>query len=80
MSSAIPRLLKEVLERYTAEYGRIYEPVEMPMLILHMLEAFIRSDRAFSKRQRISARALLDQSRIVAGSGTTLTPERERSA
>jgi hypothetical protein len=82
VSIAIPPFLKDVLERYTAEYGRIYEPVDMPTLIPHMLEAFIRSDRAFLKRQRISARALLNQPPTASESDTTLTqvPEREHSA
>lgn len=52
----IPLPLKEALELYAAEYSQLYGPVDMPALIPHMLEAFIRSDRAFLRRQRRAVR------------------------
>jgi hypothetical protein len=39
--------LKEELDAYAAAHSRLYEPVETAALIPHMLEAFIRSDRAW---------------------------------
>jgi hypothetical protein len=39
--------LKEELDAYAAEHSRLYEPVETAALIPHMLEAFMRSDRAW---------------------------------
>ena len=49
LTIAISAPLKEALDQYAAEYGRLYEPVEVTALIPHMLEAFIRSDRASRK-------------------------------
>jgi hypothetical protein len=48
----LPELLKEELDAYAAEHGRLYEPVEIAALIPHMLETFIRSDRAWCSRRR----------------------------
>jgi hypothetical protein len=39
--------LKEELDAYAAEHSGLYEPVETAALIPHMLEAFMRSDRAW---------------------------------
>jgi hypothetical protein len=37
----------EELDAYAAEHGRLYEPVETAALIPHMLQAFLRTDRAW---------------------------------
>jgi hypothetical protein len=45
--------LKEELDAYAAEHSRLYEPVETAALIPHMLQAFLRTDRAWcSLRKR----------------------------
>jgi hypothetical protein len=44
--------LKEELDRYAAEHSRLYEPVETAALIPHMLQAFLRADRAWCSRQK----------------------------
>jgi hypothetical protein len=51
----LPELLKEELDAYAAEHGKLYEPVETKALIPHMLEAFLRADRAWNnhRKQRI---------------------------
>jgi hypothetical protein len=47
-------LLKEELDAYAAEHSKLYGPVETKALIPHMLEAFLRADRAWrtSRKQR----------------------------
>lgn len=57
MTIALPEPLKEELEQYAAEHGRLYEPVEMSALIPHMLEAFLRSDRGWRSRKARASRA-----------------------
>ncbi|KAA3513714.1 DUF2274 domain-containing protein [Agrobacterium vitis] len=47
----LPESLKEELDLYSAEHGRLYEPIETAALIPHMLEAFIRSDRGWRSRR-----------------------------
>jgi hypothetical protein len=44
--------LKEELDAYAAEHSRHYEPVETAALILHMLQAFLRTDRAWCSRRK----------------------------
>jgi hypothetical protein len=44
--------LKEELDAYAAEHSRLYEPVETAALIPHMLEAFLRADRAWCRRRK----------------------------
>jgi hypothetical protein len=39
--------LKEELDAYAAEHSKLYGPVETKVLIPHMLEAFLRADRAW---------------------------------
>jgi len=53
---AIPETLKDELDRYAAEYSKLYEPADVAILIPHMLEAFIRSDRGYRRRRRKGAR------------------------
>jgi hypothetical protein len=48
----LPELLKEELDAYAAEHGKLYEPVETKALIPHMLEAFLRADRAWCRRRK----------------------------
>lgn len=47
MTIILPEPLKEELDQYAAEYSRLYEPVDTAVLIPHMLEAFVRSDRGW---------------------------------
>jgi hypothetical protein len=44
--------LKEELDAYAAEHSRLYEPVETAALIPHMLEAFLRTGRAWCSRRK----------------------------
>lgn len=52
----MPKLLKDALDFYAEVHGKLYGPVDAVALIPHMLEAFIRSDRAFMQRQSNAAR------------------------
>lgn len=56
MTIGIPEPLKEELNRYAAEYSRLYEPIDASTLIPHMIEAFIRSDRGYRSRRAQSER------------------------
>ena len=49
--------LKQALDLYAADYARAYEPTEATVLIPHMLEAFLRSDRAFMRRHGKAVRS-----------------------
>ena len=44
--------LKEELDAYAVEHSRLYGPVETAALIPHMLEAFLRADRAWCKHHK----------------------------
>ncbi len=57
ISIILAKPLKDALDLYAQEYGQAYEPAEMAALIPHMLEAFLRSDKAFMKRHAESVRA-----------------------
>jgi hypothetical protein len=48
----LPEPLKEELDAYAAEHSRLYEPVETAALIPHMLQAFLRTDRAWCSRRK----------------------------
>ncbi len=50
VSITVARPLKDALDLYAQEYGLAYEPTDTVTLIPHMLEAFLRSDKAFMKR------------------------------
>jgi hypothetical protein len=50
----LPEPLKEELDAYAAEHSKLYEPVETKALIPHMLEAFLRTDRAWCKHRKQS--------------------------
>lgn len=51
MTVPMPEPLKEELDLYAAEYGRLYGEVDSATLIPHMLEAFLRSDRGWRSRK-----------------------------
>lgn len=55
---ALPERLKEELDLYASEHGRLYGPVETAALIPHMLEAFLRSDRGWRSRKAKAGGAL----------------------
>lgn len=51
LTISVPEPLKEELDLYAAEYGRLYGEVDAATLIPHMLEAFLRSDRGWRSRK-----------------------------
>jgi hypothetical protein len=57
MSITLSKPLKDALELYAAEYGEAYRPTQLAELVPHMLDAFLRSDKAFMKRHAESIRA-----------------------
>ncbi|MCG7508637.1 DUF2274 domain-containing protein [Mesorhizobium retamae] len=57
MTIILPEPLKEELDQYAAEHGRLYEPVDTAALIPHMLEAFVRSDRGWRSRKTKAGRS-----------------------
>lgn len=57
VSLTLAKPLKDALDLYAQEYGQAYEPTDVAALIPHMLEAFLRSDKAFMKRHADSIRA-----------------------
>lgn len=57
VSITVAKPLKDALDLYAQEYGQTYEPADTATLIPHMLEAFLRSDKAFMKRHADSIRA-----------------------
>jgi hypothetical protein len=75
----LPEPLKEELDRYAAEYSRLYEPVETAALIPHMLEAFIRTDRGWRSRRKQTEQMQTGQRRVSPTSGTT-RPDWESSS
>jgi hypothetical protein len=56
--------LKEELDAYAVEHSRLYEPVETAALIPHMLQAFLRTDRAWCSRWKTERQAQRDQRRV----------------
>lgn len=73
----LPKPLKDALDLYADEHGRLYEPVEAAALIPHMLEAFIRSDRAFMQRH---GKGREPQAAAPLPSGTTAAPPSRASS
>jgi hypothetical protein len=55
--------LKEELDAYAVEHGRLYEPVETAALIPHMLQAFLRADRAWCGRRKQRKQTQTDRRR-----------------
>jgi hypothetical protein len=60
----LSELLKEELDAYAAEHSRLYEPVETAALIPHMLEAFLRADRAWCSRRKQTGQAQAGRRRV----------------
>jgi hypothetical protein len=52
----LPEPLRQELDAYAVEHSRLYGPVETAALIPHMLEAFMRSDRAWCSRRKQTGR------------------------
>ena len=71
LTIAISEPLKEELDAYAAEHGKLYEPIETAALIPHMLEAFIRSDRGWRSRRKRTRQLRSGQRRASPTSGTT---------
>ena len=46
----VTKPLKDALDLYAQDFAKSYGAAELPALIPHMLEAFLRSDKAFMKR------------------------------
>jgi hypothetical protein len=59
----LPELLKEELDACAAEHSRLYEPAETAALIPHMLEAFLRADRAWRTSRKQMRQAQTGQGR-----------------
>jgi hypothetical protein len=59
----LPEPLKEELDAYAAEHSKLYGPVETKALIPHMLEAFLRADRAWCKHRKQRGQGQTDQRR-----------------
>jgi hypothetical protein len=59
----LSELLKEELDAYAAEHSKLYEPVETVAMIPHMLEAFLRADRAWCGRRKQMRQARTSQRR-----------------
>jgi hypothetical protein len=59
----LPELLKAELDAYAAEHSKLYEPVETAALISHMLEAFLRTDRAWCNHRKQMQQAQTSQRR-----------------
>lgn len=58
MTVPMPEPLKEELDLYAAEYGRLYGEVDTATLIPHMLESFLRSDRGWrSRKSKLAAKS-----------------------
>jgi len=53
----LSKQLRDALDLYVSDYVSIHGPAELQDLAPHMLEAFIRSDKAFMKRHTESIRA-----------------------
>lgn len=56
-SVMLSRQLKDALDLYSADFAALHGSVETADLIPHMLEAFLRSDKAFMKRHVASVKA-----------------------
>ncbi len=51
LTIAMTAALKDELDLYAAEFSQLHEPADAVVLIPHMLEAFIRSDRGYRARR-----------------------------
>jgi hypothetical protein len=68
----LPELLKEELDAYAAEHSKLYEPVETAALIPHMLEAFLRTDRAWCSRRKQMEQGQTGRRRVSSSSGANV--------
>ena len=68
----LSELLKEELDAYAAEHSRLYEPVETAALIPHMLEAFLRADRAWCNHRKQRGQGKSGQQRAKSTSAANL--------
>jgi hypothetical protein len=57
LSITLSKPLMEAMEQYALDFSEQYEKADVPALIPHMLDAFLRSDKAFMKRHADSIRA-----------------------
>jgi hypothetical protein len=67
--------LKEELDAYAAEHSRLYEPVETAALIPHMLQAFLRTDRAWCSRRKQRGQAQTGQRRVSSASAANMNDQ-----
>lgn len=75
----MPKPLKDTLDLYADEHGKLYEPVEAAALIPYMLDAFLRSDRAFMRRHGKAVRTGEAQAQVrLPAKVATSPPSRER--
>jgi hypothetical protein len=49
--------LKDELDFYAAEFSKLHSPVDSAVLIPHMLEMFIRSDRGYRARRNAATKS-----------------------
>lgn len=79
MTVPMPEPLKEELDLYAAEYGRLYGEVDAATLIPHMLESFLRSDRGWrSRKSKVAGKARATASRPSAPTGAMKPPETDQ--
>jgi hypothetical protein len=67
--------LKEELDAYAAEHSRLHEPVETAALIPHMLQAFLRTDRAWCSRRKQRGQAQTGQRRVSSASAANMNDQ-----
>ena len=67
--------LKEELDAYAVEHSTLYEPVETAALIPHMLQAFLRTDRAWCSRRKQSGQAQTGQRRVDSASAANMNDQ-----
>jgi hypothetical protein len=76
---SMPEPLKEELDLYAAEHGRLHGEVDTATLIPHMLEAFLRSDRGWrSRRSKVADKARSAISAQAAGSSRPNPPQSDQ--
>ena len=56
LSITLSKPLMEALEIYTKDFSDLYDKTEVAALVPHMLDAFLRSDKAFMRRHAESIR------------------------
>jgi hypothetical protein len=74
VSITLSKPLFEALEIYASDFSQMYEKTDAPTLIPHMLDAFLRSDRAFMKRHADSIREQAAQAASPLPSATPRSP------